>query len=70
VSHYHFKFLTFLNFSTGAVTVEIRNQGEEAYRPEIYGPKIIVERKFSKDGASRYEIRDYNGKSLISIYFY
>lgn len=37
--------------------VEIKNQGEDAYRRDLYGDKIRVERHFSKTGASGFKVK-------------
>ncbi|KAK4159647.1 hypothetical protein QBC43DRAFT_326813 [Cladorrhinum sp. PSN259] len=39
------------------LAVKIKNQGQDAYRPEIYGDSIIVERHFSKTGSSGFKIK-------------
>ncbi|OAL46051.1 dna repair protein-like protein rad18 [Pyrenochaeta sp. DS3sAY3a] len=44
------------------VTVKIKNQGALAYKPTQYGDSIIVERHFSKSGASGFKLKDKNGK--------
>ena len=40
----------------------MKNEGDEAYKPAQYGPKIIIERKLNKDGTSQYVLRDYKRK--------
>ncbi|OCH91917.1 P-loop containing nucleoside triphosphate hydrolase protein [Obba rivulosa] len=51
--------------SVSEVTVVLKNQGEEAYRPQDYGKSIVITRKFTKDGSSSYRIKSKDGK-LIS----
>ncbi|PIL22905.1 hypothetical protein GSI_15601 [Ganoderma sinense ZZ0214-1] len=51
--------------SVSEVSVQLKNQGEEAYKPKEYGKSIIIQRRFTKDGASSYKIRSREGK-LIS----
>lgn len=46
------------------VTVKIKNQGALAYKPTQYGESIIVERHFSKSGASGFKLKDKNGKTV------
>ncbi len=38
--------------------VTLLNEGADAYKPESYGSRIVVERKISKDGASSYQLLD------------
>ena len=42
----------------------LKNQGEEAYRPKEYGKSIVITRRFTKDGASSYKIRNRDGKVI------
>lgn len=46
------------------VQVRIKNQGELAYLPELYGPSIIVQRNFTMSGSSGFSIRNANGKQV------
>ncbi len=48
---------------TGEVRVTLRNRGIEAYRPEVYGEFIMVERVISSDGAGSYKIKNSKGKA-------
>ncbi|OCL01941.1 putative DNA repair protein Rad18 [Glonium stellatum] len=48
------------------LSVQLKNQGSSAYKPEIYGKSIIVERHFSKSGASGFKIKNAKDK-IISI---
>ncbi|KAJ5119573.1 hypothetical protein N7448_010242 [Penicillium atrosanguineum] len=45
-----------------SIVVRIRNQGDGAYMPDDYGKSIIVERHFSKNGASGFKIKSENGR--------
>ncbi|OSD07571.1 P-loop containing nucleoside triphosphate hydrolase protein [Trametes coccinea BRFM310] len=46
------------------VTVVLKNQGEEAYRPKEYGRSIVITRRFTKEGASSYKIKSRDGKVI------
>ncbi|OBZ68728.1 Structural maintenance of chromosomes protein 6 [Grifola frondosa] len=46
------------------VTVVLKNQGEEAYRPKDYGKSIVITRRFNKDGGSSYKIKSKDGKAI------
>ncbi|KAN0019793.1 hypothetical protein ACTFIU_003015 [Dictyostelium citrinum] len=50
--------------NTAVITVKLRNQGQEAFKPERYGPSVIIERRISRTGASGYKVKDYNGKTV------
>lgn len=45
-----------------SIIVRIKNQGDGAYMPDDYGKSIIVERHFSKSGASGFKIKADNGR--------
>ncbi|KAH9990809.1 P-loop containing nucleoside triphosphate hydrolase protein [Russula vinacea] len=47
------------------VTIQLKNQGDEAYKYDLYGESIVVTRRFTKEGASSYKIKSKDGK-LIS----
>lgn len=42
------------------ITVTLHNRGSDAYLPEIYGKKIIVQRKITKEGSGGYVLMDEN----------
>ncbi|KZV60246.1 P-loop containing nucleoside triphosphate hydrolase protein [Peniophora sp. CONT] len=46
------------------VTIHLKNQGEEAYKHDLYGDSIIVTRKFTRDGSSSYAIKSKSGKKV------
>ena len=43
------------------VEIHLHNIGENAYRPEIYGDKIIIERRVTQT-SSTYKLKDHSGK--------
>jgi chromosome segregation ATPase len=47
------------------LSVKIKNQGSAAYKADIYGKSIIVQRHFNRSGTSGFKIQNENGK-LIS----
>ncbi|KAG6815759.1 hypothetical protein H0H87_011596 [Tephrocybe sp. NHM501043] len=54
--------------SAAEVTIVIKNQGEEAYKPQEYGKSISITRKFSKEGSSTWKIRGVTkGKETQTI---
>ena len=48
------------------MTVTIKNQGEDAYKHDVYGDSIIITRKFTKEGTSTYKIMSKLGKHVSS----
>lgn len=55
--------------SYALVHVEIKNQGEDAFKPEIYGDVIILERRIT-DSTSSTVLKDYRGlKSSTLVTF-
>ncbi|KAK9742959.1 hypothetical protein RND81_03G208000 [Saponaria officinalis] len=49
--------------SYASVMVEIKNEGEDAFKREIYGRSIIIERRIT-DSSSSTVVKDYQGLSL------
>ena len=47
------------------LSVKIKNRGVAAYQQEVYGDSIIVERSFSRSGASGFKLKSSTGR-LIS----
>ncbi|KFY25726.1 hypothetical protein V491_01613 [Pseudogymnoascus sp. VKM F-3775] len=45
--------------------IKLKNQGSDAYKPELFGDAIIVERHFSKAGTSGFKLKNSQGR-LIS----
>ncbi|KAH6890974.1 P-loop containing nucleoside triphosphate hydrolase protein [Thelonectria olida] len=48
----------------GSLAVKIKNAGSDAYMPDVYGESIVVERHFSKTGASRFKIKSATGRVI------
>ena len=49
-----------------SLAVKIRNRGEGAYKPELYGRSIIVERNFSRSGSNGYKLKNVEGKTVTT----
>ncbi|CAG8952506.1 hypothetical protein HYFRA_00009609 [Hymenoscyphus fraxineus] len=47
-----------------ALIVVLKNQGNDAYQPEIFGKSIIVERHFSTSGSSSWKLKNEFGKLI------
>ncbi len=50
---------------TASLIIKIKNQGVDAYQPDVYGQTIILERNFSKTGTSGFKLKNASGK-LVS----
>ncbi|KDR83091.1 hypothetical protein GALMADRAFT_238908 [Galerina marginata CBS 339.88] len=46
------------------VTIHIKNQGEEAFKPKEYGKTIVITRKFTKEGSSSWKIKSKDNKVI------
>jgi chromosome segregation ATPase len=44
------------------LAVKIKNRGQDAYKPDIYGESVIVERHFSKTGSSGFKVKTALGQ--------
>ena len=53
-------------FSASEVTIHIKNQGEEAFKPKEYGKTIVITRKFTKEGSSSWKIKGKDGRVISS----
>ena len=47
------------------ITIVLKNQGEEAYKPKEYGKSIVIRRAFTRDGSSSWKVMSKDG-TLIS----
>ncbi|KAK3117191.1 Structural maintenance of chromosomes protein 6 [Teratosphaeriaceae sp. CCFEE 6253] len=47
-----------------SLAVKIRNRGEGAYKPELYGRSITVERNFSRSGNNVYKLKNSEDKTV------
>ena len=46
------------------LTVRLKNEGADAYQPDLYGDSIIVERHFSRSGSSGYRLKTSMGRTI------
>ncbi|XP_041814270.1 structural maintenance of chromosomes protein 6 [Chelmon rostratus] len=47
--------------SSADVSITLRNQGRDAYRPEVYGSIIIVDMRITREGLRTYKLRNQSG---------
>jgi chromosome segregation ATPase len=46
------------------LSVRLKNEGADAYQPDLYGDSIIVDRHFSKSGSSGYRLKSATGRTI------
>lgn len=51
--------------SKAELSISLRNVGDEKYKADLYGNRIIIERKLAKDGQSIYRIFNDASKQVI-----
>ncbi|KAH8513662.1 hypothetical protein H0E87_006796 [Populus deltoides] len=51
--------------SYAVVEVEVRNRGEESYKPDIYGDSIIIERRINQSSSTTV-LKDHQGRKVAS----
>lgn len=49
---------------SASLAVRIKNRGDAAYKPELYGRSITVERNFSRSGASGFKLKNADDKVI------
>lgn len=49
---------------SASLAVKIKNRGDAAYKPELYGCSIIVERNFSRNGTSGFKLKNADDKVI------
>ena len=47
------------------VEIHLLNEGDMAYKPDLYGKKIIIQRTVNASGGGMYKIKDQNGKIVV-----
>uniref|UniRef100_A0A2I4D4M6 Structural maintenance of chromosomes protein 6 n=1 Tax=Austrofundulus limnaeus TaxID=52670 RepID=A0A2I4D4M6_AUSLI len=50
--------------SSADVSITLRNKGRDAYKPEVYGPSIIVDLRITRDGLRTYKLKSTTGQVL------
>lgn len=53
--------ILFFNYSSATISVTLRNRGPDAYEPEKFGKKIIVERLIDQNGKANYKLKSEQG---------
>lgn len=49
------------------ITIKIKNEGDDAYRPEMFGHAIIVERHFSRNGSGGFALKSSKGNVVSRL---
>ncbi|KAI1362374.1 P-loop containing nucleoside triphosphate hydrolase protein [Xylaria arbuscula] len=47
-----------------SLVVRLKNQGEDAYKPDLYGDSIVCERWFTKTGSSGFKVKSAAGRII------
>ncbi|KAM4522033.1 structural maintenance of chromosomes protein 6 [Odontesthes bonariensis] len=50
--------------SAADVSVTLRNKGRDAYKPEVYGPAIIIDLRITREGLRTYKLRNKSGQII------
>lgn len=50
--------------SVAEVSIWIKNEGTEAYKPDVYGKEVLITRHFTIQGSSSYKIKSAGGKTI------
>ncbi|XP_059213121.1 structural maintenance of chromosomes protein 6-like [Centropristis striata] len=48
--------------SSADVSITLRNKGRDAYKPEVYGPAIIVDLRITREGLRTYKLKSKSGQ--------
>lgn len=51
---------------SASLAVKIKNEGEDAFKPSIYGSNITIERHFNRSGTSSFKIKNDQGKIITT----
>lgn len=49
-----------------SLAVKLKNGGEDAFKPHLYGASILVERHFNRSGTSSFKIKNDQGKIITT----
>ncbi|KAJ1029975.1 hypothetical protein NDA16_000888 [Ustilago loliicola] len=52
--------------SSATITVTVRNQGSDAFRPEAYGSHIVIERRILAEGGGAWKMKAASGKVIAT----
>ena len=52
-----------LNFSVAEIKITLHNEGADAYHPDVYGGKILIERRLTSSGGSDYKLKSTDGEN-------
>ncbi|USW59391.1 Putative P-loop containing nucleoside triphosphate hydrolase [Septoria linicola] len=51
---------------SGMVGVKIKNKGENAYKPDLYGETLTVERHFTKSGSTTFKLKSTDNRIITT----
>lgn len=44
------------------IIIHLSNEGADAFKPDLFGNQIVIERKLCRDGGNSYRIKSSTGK--------
>uniref|UniRef100_A0A1A7WF85 Structural maintenance of chromosomes protein 6 n=1 Tax=Iconisemion striatum TaxID=60296 RepID=A0A1A7WF85_9TELE len=47
--------------SSADVSITLRNKGRDAYKPDVYGPSVVVDLRITREGLRTYKLRNKSG---------
>ena len=54
------------NKDRAEIMITVTNEGGDAFKPDLYGKRITIERRISKEGVSTYKMKDSTGRLVSS----
>ncbi|KAM6915132.1 structural maintenance of chromosomes protein 6 [Xenentodon cancila] len=52
--------------SSADVSITLHNKGRDAYKPDVYGPAIIIDQRITRDGLRTYKLKSKSGYIISS----
>ncbi|XP_054595892.2 structural maintenance of chromosomes protein 6 [Nothobranchius furzeri] len=50
--------------SSADVSITLRNKGKDAYKPDVYGPSVVVDLRITREGLRTYKLRNKSGQVI------
>lgn len=58
---------SFVCFSSADVSITLRNQGRDAFKPDVYGDSIVVSQRINADGSRSYKLKSKSGLVIFLL---
>ena len=59
--------IKFISCRTALVKVRLRNRGQDAFKPDVYGDSIVIERRIYATGQTAFQIKNANGNYFTTL---